>query len=240
MKLQEHHKEFAVKCFADYMQRSDVADAFMLEFEHDLPKPPPPPEPPNLEEEIAGPEYEFSKNEYVENKTGRICRRYLMTYGIDADIHYKKNEAYYIEKFELEFDKEWQKEHEKLYQGQLSEYQLIVDNHYMQIHKELSNQLRRLNITHTQFPEKYRQLFNESRDAFLKGKRDDNMIDISLTNDNNIQQELEIIFGHVKNLMFLEKEPKEILKHVDRAHGILKTISSNNKQKRENASKEHQ
>ena len=57
MKLQEHHKEFAVKCFAKYMQRSDVADAFMLEFEHDLPKPPPPPEPPNFEKEIAGTEY---------------------------------------------------------------------------------------------------------------------------------------------------------------------------------------
>ncbi len=240
MKLQEHHKEFAVKCFAKYMQRSDVADAFMLEFEHDLPKPPPPPEPPNPEEEIAGAEYEFSKNEYVKNKTGQICWRYLITYGIDADIHYQKNEAYYIEKFKLEFDKEWQKEREKMYQEQLSEYQLILDNHYMQIHKELSNQLRRLNITHTQFPEKYRQLFNESREAFLKGKRDDNMTDVGLTNDENIQQELEIIFGHVKNLMFLEKEPKEVLKHVDMAHGILKTISSNNKQKREDSSKEYQ
>ena len=40
MNLQEHHREFAVKCFAEYMQRSDVAHAFMQEFEHDLPKPP--------------------------------------------------------------------------------------------------------------------------------------------------------------------------------------------------------
>ncbi len=40
MKLQDHHNEFAVKCFAEYMQRSDVTHAFMQEFEHDLPKPP--------------------------------------------------------------------------------------------------------------------------------------------------------------------------------------------------------
>ena len=152
----------------------------------------------------------------------------------------KKEETYYIKKFELEFAKVWQKEREKMYEEQLSEYQLILDKHYMQIHKELSNQLRRLNITHTQFPEKYRQLFNESRDAFLKGKRDDNMTDVGLNNDENIQQELEIIFGHVKNLMFLEKEPKEVLKHADMAHGILKTISSYNKQKREDSSKEYQ
>ena len=72
MNLQEHHREFAVKCFAEYMQRSDVAHAFMQEFEHDLPKPPPPPEPPNYEEEIAGVEYQLSRNEYVKNKMNEI------------------------------------------------------------------------------------------------------------------------------------------------------------------------
>ncbi len=40
MKLQEHHREFAIKCFAEYMQRSVVAHAFILTFQHDLPKPP--------------------------------------------------------------------------------------------------------------------------------------------------------------------------------------------------------
>ncbi len=63
------------------------------------------------------------------------------------------------------------------------------------------------------------------------------MTDVGLTQDDNIQQELEIIFGHVKNLMFLEKEPKEILKHVDRAHAILKTISSYNKLDRKDTNK---
>ena len=72
MKLQDHHNEFAVKCLADYMQRSDVANAFMQEFEHDLPKPPPPPEPPNYDEEVTGAEYQFSKNEYVKNKMDEI------------------------------------------------------------------------------------------------------------------------------------------------------------------------
>ncbi len=40
MKLQENHKEFAVKCFAEHIQRSDVTYAFILECEHDLPQPP--------------------------------------------------------------------------------------------------------------------------------------------------------------------------------------------------------
>ncbi len=236
MNLQEHHREFAVKCFAEYMQRSDVAHAFMQEFEHDLPKPPPPPEPPNFEEEVNGIEYQFSREEYIKNNMAEISSRYFKMYSVNSHKKLGKEEANYIEKFKLEFDKEWQKERKKMYEEQLSEYQLILDNHYMQIHKELSNQLRRLNITHTQFPEKYRKLFNESRNAFLKGKRDNNMTDAGLTQDDNIQQELETIYGHVKNLVFSEKEPKEVLKHVNTAHGILKTISSYNKLERKDSS----
>ncbi len=83
----------------------------------------------------------------------------------------------------------------------------------------------------------YRNLFNESRDAFLKGKRDDNMTDIGLTHDDNIQQELETIFGHVKYLIFSEKEPKEVIKHVNTAHALLKTIWSYNKLERKDTSK---
>ena len=237
MILQENHKEFAVKCFAKYMQPREVAHAFMLEFEEDLPQLPPPPELPNYEEEMDEVEYQFSRNEYVNEKMDEMRMRYYKLYDLDAHTKRKKDEAYYIEKFGMDFDKEWKKEQEKVHEEQLSEYQLIHEKHYMQMRKKLSDQLRRLNITHTRFPEKYRQLFNESRDAFLKSKRDDNMTDVGLTHDDNLQQELEIIFGHVKNLMFLEKEPKEVLKHVDRAHDILKTIWSYNKLDRKDASK---
>ena len=40
-------------------------------------------------------------------------------------------------------------ERKQLHQEQLSEYQLILDNHYNPIRKKLSDQLRRLNIAHT-------------------------------------------------------------------------------------------
>ncbi len=35
MILQENHKEFTIKCFAEYMTHSDVVDAFILEFQHE-------------------------------------------------------------------------------------------------------------------------------------------------------------------------------------------------------------
>ena len=37
MKLQEQHKKFVVKCFACFMILTDIVDAFMEEFEDDLP-----------------------------------------------------------------------------------------------------------------------------------------------------------------------------------------------------------
>ena len=40
MKLNEQHKEFAVKCFARFMTRTEVVKAFLKEFENDLPPPP--------------------------------------------------------------------------------------------------------------------------------------------------------------------------------------------------------
>ncbi len=41
MILEEKHKEYAIKCFAQFMTRSEVTDAFMQEFRHDIPQPPP-------------------------------------------------------------------------------------------------------------------------------------------------------------------------------------------------------
>ena len=238
MKLQDNHNEFTVRCFAEYMPLRDVVDAFMLEFKHDLPNPPPPPEFTNYQEEVPECEYQFRKNEYIKEKLKEIKSRYFNIYSVNSSVKFEKEEANYIEKFKLEFEKEWQKEREEKYAEQLSEYQVILDNHNMQIRKELSNKLRRLNITHSQFPEKYRQLFNEARETFFKSKTDENITNDDITQDDNILQELELMFSHVKNLMFLEKEPKEVLKHVDRAHNILKTIASYNKDERKNTNKD--
>ena len=36
MQLEERHKEFAVKCYAQFMKRSEVTNAFMEEFATDI------------------------------------------------------------------------------------------------------------------------------------------------------------------------------------------------------------
>ena len=95
-----------------------------------------------------------------------------------------------------------------------------INDFYKNLSSELANQLRRLNITHTQFPEKYRKLFNDTRSEFFKCQRNEN-----LSNNENIMNELETIYVYVKNPIFQEEMPKEAIKQVGMAHNLLKTIA---------------
>ena len=135
MKLQEKHKEFAGTCYARFMNRTEVVEAFIEEFADDLPKPPPVPEFP-----------------------------------------YK-------------------------------------------VKRSLSNQLRRFNITHRQFPDKYRTLFDQTRMEYFSSYRSE-----SLENTDDVALELETLYGYVKQRIFNEENPKEIMNHVNLAHKILRTI----------------
>ena len=120
---------------------------------------------------------------------------------------------------------------------QLDKYKLDVDNHNKKLRNELSNQLRRFNITHTQFPEKYRQLFEQTRAEFFQIQHNDN-----LPNNEDIRVELETIYSYVKNLIYQERKPTEALRHINMAHTILKTLASynTNSQQQQNTDKEIQ
>ena len=39
MKGQEHHRQFAIKCFAQFMTRSQITNAFIEELQDELPNP---------------------------------------------------------------------------------------------------------------------------------------------------------------------------------------------------------
>ena len=74
---------------------------------------------------------------------------------------------------------------------------------------------RRLNIKHSQFPEKYRGLFNEEREKFLADYRD-----TSLHIPDNVTRELEALYGLTRELAFEQREAK----YITLALQILKTI----------------
>ena len=100
----------------------------------------------------------------------------------------------------------------------------IFDESYSRIPKpgqesnrraKLSALFRRLNITHSQFPEKYRDLFNEERERFLSHYRD-----TSLHIPDNILRELEALYTLTRERAFAIPDTK----YISLALQILKTI----------------
>ena len=211
MKLEEKHKEFVVKCFARFMTLTNIVDAFLEEFEDDLP-------PPDMSEAIT-----------VE---------YLMAEPLnDFDVEDKSEFVVgFIEEFEEEFKEEYGDEAEKrLNQEALEEYETlrqmrftkmakesrdyILTEHEEELRKSLFNRFRRFDIDHRQFPDKYRALFNETRDEFCANYR---IPDLNVP--ENVVRELETLYGYQKQVIFQQKNSTEVMNHVNLAHQILKTI----------------
>lgn len=194
MKLQEKHKEFAVKCFARFMTRSEVVDAFIEEFSDDLPQPP------TLTECTV----EYKWDIYFDSLSPEELDKIADNEGPDDEMP------------DIELSVEQKKE---VY----GEYQEARNYHNEKVKTEISNQLRRLNITHRQFPKKYRDLFNQTREQYFNDYQCENP-----GTDDNILKELETLHGYVKQLLFQETHPKEALKYVNLSHQILKTIVAHN------------
>ena len=86
---------------------------------------------------------------------------------------------------------------------------------YDRAKEQLASRFRRLDINHPQFPEKYRALFNETREQFFADQcRGD------LTIPENVTRELEILYGLAKHRAFQNQDTKDIAL----AHQILKTF----------------
>ena len=224
MKLNEQHKEFAVKCFARFMTRSEVVKAFLKEFENDLP---PPPEFESFCEEEYQEYYNEQeqeetikqkriKKEYIAQELRKHEEHYAVIYGTDAST-----------KFEQDSEKLQEGIRQALYQSEFLETkrnyyldcQAEREDHWEELKRDISNQLRRFNITHPRFPNKYRDLFNQTREQHFNKYRGEN-----LGTSENIRKELETLHGYVKQAIFQEQDPKEAMKHINLAHQILKTL----------------
>ena len=79
----------------------------------------------------------------------------------------------------------------------------------------LAAMFRRLNVKHSQFPEKYRDLFNEEREKFLADYRN-----TLLHIPDNVTRELEALYGLTRELAFEQRDAK----YITLALQILKTI----------------
>ena len=112
----------------------------------------------------------------------------------------------FVEEYEYDFSEVFTEAHEFYY------------DEYKQRDK-LTAAFRRLNITHSQFPQKYRDLFQETRAKFLAEYRD-----TELHMPDNVIRELETLYGLTRELAFEQRDPK----HITLALQILKTVAACN------------
>ena len=211
MKLEEKHKEFVVKCFARFMTLTQIVDAFMEEFEDDLP----PPDIPDLlpfEEWMGDPipdEDDLEKQGFIEDFTRNHQKAYKEKYGDEADERFNQD---LLEAYQVECERDYAQYCEILRRNELPQ-------HHAQLRNILFNRFRRLDIDHVQFPDKYKALFSETRDEFCKNYR---IPDLNVP--ENVVRELETLYGYERQRIFQHSNSKNVTKHVTLAHQILKTI----------------
>ena len=211
MKLKEKHKEFVVKSFACFMKLTDIVDAFIEEFEDELPTPRIP-EMANVDEFLSQPlsdEWIHTRAQFMDRYIRKHAKTFDAEYGKDAD---EKLNASALAAFNAQLKSECIES----YREQVKE---TIAEHEEQLHQELFNQFRRLDINHRQFPEKYRDLFHQTRDEFCASYRVPDLI-----SPENLTRELETLYGYQKQRLFQTEDPEEATKHVTLAHQILKTL----------------
>ena len=211
MKLQEHHKEFVVKCFAGFMTLTDIVDAFMEEFEDDLPSADLSglPTIAELIEEDHGEEETEIKREFINDFIEEHREVFEEKYGDKADEMLNERA---LEDYDYEYTQDYTKDRDKLRNQALTA-------HKEQLRENLFNRFRRLHIDHRQFPKKYKALFHETRNEFCANSR---IPDLNVS--ENVVQELETLYGYQKQRIFQHRNSKEVMQHVTLAHQILKTI----------------
>ncbi len=224
MELQEKHKEFAVKSFAQFMTRKEVTNAFMEKFADDLPKPPTFPETTSGIKENTNIEDEIDRNKYINSEIDYYLMKYRHTYGDNAIEKFEEDKPQIIELIKKQYAQKIETQHNAEINKLLEEHSVKVEQHYKDIKAKLSNQLRRFNITHREFPQKYRELFNQTRNEYLINYRNQ-----AQQNDNTVVQELETLYGFVKEHVFQSRDPKYATANIRLAHTILKTIATENK-----------
>ena len=201
MKLQEEHKEFVVKGYACFMKPSVILDNFMIVFAPDIAEAFLADRRDKLEKEAVG--------EILRKKEHFTEKNYLN--GRHVDI-YERN------LYKIITTKKGVQQRRPVF----VDWERIIaqiDRHNEILRKKFANNFRRLNITHPQFPQKYRTLFNEAREQYLASYRA-----ASLSLPDNLILELEFLYGLTKELVIEKRD----LKYITQAAQILKTIAACN------------
>jgi len=201
MKLQEEHKEFVVKGYACFMKPSVILENFMIVFA------------PNIAEAFLEERTDELQKEVIEEilrKKEHFTEKHYLN-GIHPNIYQR-------DLYKIITTKKGIQQRRPVFVS----WEIIIAriNRYNEMLRgKCANNFRRLNITHPQFPQKYRTLFNQARQEYLASYRT-----ASLSLPENLILELEFLYGLTKELAIEERD----LKYITQATQILKTIAACN------------
>ena len=193
------------------MKLTDIVDAFIEEFEDELP-PLGIPDIPSIDQIMAEPldDSELrSRSEFIAMYVKKNLKAFDEKYGKDTD---EKLNASALAAFNERRADRYIKNYQIYFNQERAAYE-------KQLRQDLFNQFRRLDINHRQFPEKYRDLFNQTREQYCASYRVPD-----LTNPESLARELETLYGYQKQRIFQVENQTEITKHIGLAHQILKTL----------------
>ena len=106
-------------------------------------------------------------------------------------------------------------------QDGIEQYHQEVEKHKRNIRNQLYYQLRRYNITHHEFPQKYRELFNETRNEYLTC-----YLLESIDTDEAITKELSILYGFIRERLFQSINSKSSIENAKLAQSLLHSIAA--------------
>ena len=186
MILQEHHKTYAVKCFAQFMTRDEVATAFMNKFPEDLPKSP------TVDNEKLSADEQAKLDKHIKEELRNYEKLYFNNDPMHGAQKFKKDIPELTEQITKEYQEPIDKETEK-------EHELRVKN-------KISNQLRRYNIDHIEFPKKYKELFNQTRAEY-----ETHLLNLGDQKGEFFNKELQKMFAVTEKRLIEEKDPNKII-----------------------------
>ena len=217
MKFEDRHKQFVVKSYAKMMTRTEITEAFMQEFEHDLPKP-----------SMKKPEYptidieqEYDKQAYTDNALKGHYESYQTKYGDEAETKYNQDLDTIRQQVEDDFQRNAKQHRDETYKKELQAYDKQLDDHNRKLRADISNRLRVYNISHSRFPLKYRQIYDQTQREYLS-----KLLTNPNTNEDQVTQELQTLYGFIKRRIIQGESTRDLSSDIKLAHTILKTIAT--------------
>ena len=223
MIFKQHHKEFAIKAFAQFMTCKQVVEAFIQDFPNDLPKPPKPQQV-QITQEMRE-EYNKERDDHIDNFLHtKVYNEYKEEFGEKADEQFEEDSPKLREQLIESYEQKFPLDTKSLQAESNAEYEWQLKDYHKQLKIDLSNQLRRFNITHPTFPKKYRGLFDRYRQEYYQN------FYLNETNKTAdiLNKELTTLYGLAKEKAFLKQDSKNFTRHLDIAHSLLKTIVAYN------------